>query len=160
MIQLSHLTDKQMYELLEPVSNGDATQHLQSCSTCQAELTHLRASLATFRSTATNFAAAAAPMRPPIASRISKRLFGPKVWAASFATATALLAVSISVFHPAHNGSGTTTATTTNTLQVAPATESDDELLDGIQSDLSTSIPPSLEPLAVPAASSETSTQN
>jgi len=33
-------------------------------------------------------------------------------------------------------------------------------LLDGIQRDLSTPIPPSLEPLAVPAASSDISTQD
>jgi anti-sigma factor RsiW len=160
MIQRSHLTDQQMYELLEPASNGDAIQHLHSCSICQSELTHLRASLATFRGTATNFAAAAAPMRAPIAARVAKKLFGPRAWAASFATATALLAVSISVLHPGHNTAGINTATTIDAAQAAPPAESDDELLDCIQSDLSTSIPPSLEPLAVPTASSETSTQN
>jgi hypothetical protein len=159
MTKTFHLTDEQMYDLLEPASNAPAQPHLQSCAECQAELTNLRESLANFRGAATNLAAMSAPRHFPIASRITSWFFGPKVWAASFATATAILAVSISVLNPVHGGSGTNTSAN-SAAQTALATESDDALLDGIQQDLSTSIPPSLEPLAVPAAASETSTQN
>ena len=159
MTQPFHLTDEQMYDLLEPAANPAAQPHLQSCPKCRAEFASLRESLLNFRTAATNLAAVAAPTYPPVARTMS-RLFGPKIWAASFATAAAVLAVSISMLHPVHNALGTSPATTTSAPQAAQATESDDALLDGIQRDLSTSIPPSLEPLAVPAASGETSTQN
>ena len=160
MTQTFHLTDQQMYDLLEPATNPATQSHLQSCPKCQAEFATLRESLLNFRTAATNLAAVAAPTYPPVASRTIARFFGPKVWAASFATATAALAVSIAMLHPVHNTLGTTAASTASAPQAAPAAESDDALLDGIQRDLSTSIPPSLEPLAVPAASGETSTQN
>jgi len=155
-----HLTDQQMYDLLQPAGNEPAHLHLQTCTDCQAELTNLRESLLNFRDATTSLAAVAAPRYPPLASRAATWFFGAKVWAASFATATAVLAISISVFHPIHSRPGTDTAATTSIPQAALAVESDDALLDGIQQDLSTSIPPSLEPLAVPTASSETSTQN
>ena len=153
-----HLTDQQLYDLLDRIPNAAALPHLQHCTECQTEVANLRESLANFRGAATNLAAIAAPKLPPVAAR-SASFFGPKVWAASFATATAVLALSIAVFHPVHNnpvspkGSG-------DAPQALVTSESDDALLDGIQQDLSTSIPPSLEPLAVPAASSDTSTQN
>ena len=159
MTKTFHLTDQQMYDLLEPASNA-AQPHLQSCAECQAELTNLRESLANLRGAATNLAAMSTPRYSPLASRITSWFFGPKIWAASFATATAVLAVSISVLHPVHRTPGTSPSTTTSAPQATLATESDDALLDGIQVDLSTSLPPSLEPLAVPAAGSETSTQN
>lgn len=160
MNQTFHLTDDQMYDLLEPAANAPTPSHLQNCPECQAEFATLRESLLNFRRAATNLAAAAAPTRPPIAARVPSWFFGAKVWAASFATATAVLAVSISVLHPVHMGAGASTSAAVSTPQSAVTGESDEALLDGIQRDLSTSIPPSLEPLAVPAASSETSTQN
>ena len=153
MTPTNHLTDEQMYDLLDPAANTAAEQHLKSCAACQHEVASLRESLTNFRGAATNFAAIAGPRIPPVAAR-STSFFGPKLWAASFATATAVLALSISMLHPIHNN------TATAGVQTVVTTESDDALLDGIQKDLSTSIPPSLEPLAVPAASGETSTQN
>ena len=154
-----HLTDEQMYDLLEPSANPAAQPHFRSCSRCQAEVASLRESLAIFRDATTDVAAIAAPKLPPAIALTNSWSFGPKVWAASFATATAVLAVSISVLHPMHRNPVTNT-TPGSAPQAALTNESDDALLDGIQQDLSTSIPPSLEPLAVPAASSETSTQN
>jgi hypothetical protein len=75
--------------------------------------------------------------------------------------ATVLLAVSISVLHPGQSTPKKNVTTAAETTQVAaPAAESDEALLDGIQQDLSTPIPPSLEPLTVPAAPSDISTQD
>ena len=158
MTPTTHVTDEQMYELLQP--NASELPHLQICPECQAEVSILRQSVANFRSAATGFAAVEALKHPPLAARGSSWFFGPKVWAASFATAAAVLAVSISMLHPVHNSTGTQPSRSGSAPQAALTTESDDALLEGIQRDLSTSIPPSLEPLAVPAASSGTSTQN
>ena len=153
-----HLTDEQMYDLLDPAANTVAQPHLQNCGKCQAEVANLRESLANFRGAVTHFAAEETPKFAPAVARATSWFVAPKVWAASFATATALLAVSIAVLHPVHNNPAK------NVADAAPkavlTNESDDALLDGIQQDLSTSIPPSLEPLAVPATSSETSTHN
>jgi anti-sigma factor RsiW len=154
----THLTDEQMYELLDRNPNAQAQSHLQSCAGCRSEVSSLRASLLDFRAAATSFAAAEVP---PLAARtVAPRAhsFRMQIWAASLTAATALLALSIAVVHPVKapvNGVTTTTST-----QPAATTESDDALLDGIQQDLSTNIPPPLEPLEVPAAAGETSTQN
>ena len=154
-----HLTDEQIYDLLDPAANTAAQTHLQTCGQCQAEIANLRASLANFRSAAISLAAMTAPNLPRVAAPIQSWFCGSKVWAASFAAATAVLALSISVLHPLHH---TTEANPTSgsASKAAFSTESDDALLDSIQLDLSTSIPPSLEPLSVPAASAETPTQN
>jgi anti-sigma factor RsiW len=164
MIPTNHLTEEQMYDLLDPTANASAQPHLLTCLECQAELTNLRSSLGLFRDAAAGFAASEAPRRLPVASPVATRFFSPKIWATSFATATALLAISISVLHPVHSGTVTTPAPVTTAAVAAPPTTappvSDEALLEGIQQDLSTSIPPSLEPLAVQTASSETKAQN
>lgn len=162
MIPTNHLTEEQLYDLLEPATNAISHPHLLTCSLCQAELANVQASLHLFRDAATGFAASAAPHRLPIASSVATRFFSPKIWVTSFATATAVLAISISVLHPVHSGTVTAPAPVAAVAapQVADPPVSDEALLEGIQQDLSTSIPPSLEPLAVQTASRETATQN
>jgi hypothetical protein len=155
---MNHLTDEQMFELLDQTPSTTSQSHLRNCADCQTEFSSLHASLVNFRTAATNLAAAETPALA--ARRIAPRAqsLRPRIWAASLTAATALLAVSIAIIHPTTT-TPTTNETTAAVQPVAP-TESDEALLDGIQQDLSTSIPPSLEPLAVPAASGETSTQN
>ena len=164
MNQLSHLTDEQLYDLLDPTldqaPDADTHLHLLDCAGCRTEFTSLRASLVNFRAAATNVAAATAPTSRPMSSSLRTYSSRPRIWAASLAMATMLMAVSVAVIHP-----GTTppikNASTVETPQVVPAaTESDEALLDGIQRDLSTPIPPSLEPLTVPAASGDISTKD
>ena len=154
-----HLSDEQIYDLLQSSANPATQPHLQNCPDCRAELANLRESLANFRDASTRLAAVAAPTRPPVLARAASWFFGAKIWAASFATAAAVLAISLSVLHPVHTSTVTGTASGSPSQTAFPS-ESDDALLDGIQKDLSTSIPPSLQPLAVPAASSDSSTQN
>jgi len=156
----NHLTEEQMYELLDNAANTSSQPHLLACSECQSELTNLRTSIGLFRDAATGFAASEAPRRLPAASSVATRFFSPKIWATSFATATALLAISLSVLHPVHTVTVTAPVAAVATPQVTAPPVSDEALLEGIQQDLSTSIPPSLEPLAVQTTSSEFATKN
>ena len=155
----THLNDEQMYALLDDATNAEAQAHLLACADCREEFSTLQASLVNFRGAATNMAAAQTPelSQQIYAVRPAKPSLAPRFWTASLATAALLIAVSVSVFHVGPNGSGTVA---NETAQVTPAALSDDALLEGIQSDLSTSVPPSLEPLQVTAGSSDSSTQN
>jgi anti-sigma factor RsiW len=146
-----HLTDEQMAQLLDHSAGTLTQQHLLTCARCQAEVTELRAALTGFRVAATGLAAAETPalrLRPPAAAPAALG-FRRYAWAASFATVAAMLALSVSLLQPAHSG-GKAVPPAVAAVTNAPAV-SDEALLDGIQQDLSTSIPPSLEPLAVPA---------
>ena len=154
-----HLTDEQLFDLLDPTANAAAQQHLQTCGQCKAEVANLRTSLANFRSATISLAAVTAPNLPHVTAPIQSWFYGSKAWAASFAGAAAVLALSIAVLHPLHYRTEANPASG-SASKAGFSTESDDALLDSIQLDLSTSIPPSLEPLSVPAASAETSTQN
>jgi len=144
-----HLTDEQIAELLSSYPDQSAgaitQQHLLHCPRCQSELATLRASIANFRVAATNLAAAETPALTQRRIAAPAHSFRRNAWAASLATAAAMLAISVALIRP--NAPVHTDAPNVAT----PAAVSDDALLDGIQQDLSTSIPPSLEPLAVPA---------
>jgi anti-sigma factor RsiW len=138
-----HLTDERMFALLDSTIAGDA--HLDSCAECQTELATLRASLAHFQIAASNFSAQTPQLEQRQTHTAPPSRFRRAVWAASLATAAVLFTISASVFHPSHPLAVTPTAP-------PEVSVSDEALLDGIQTDLSTSIPPSLEPLAVPTA--------
>jgi anti-sigma factor RsiW len=150
-----HLTDEQIAEFLSAYPDQSAgaltQQHLLQCPHCQSEVAALRASLGNFRTAATNLAAAEMPSlteRPVVAP---SRSFRRNAWAASLATAAAMLAISAALVHP-----NTPVRHDTPVAVATPfAPVSDDALLDGIQQDLSASIPPSLEPLSVPATQNE-----
>lgn len=164
MNPITHLNDEQMYALLDNAPDPAAKAHLAACVDCQNEMASLSPSLLNFRTAATNLAAAGTPslIRRRVAVPEASR-FAPRFWVGSLATAGLLLAVSMSVIHPATPGlppNGTETAQTVNAPIPPTAIESDEALLDGIQQDLSTSIPPSLEPLAVSAGSNDNLTQN
>ena len=147
-----HLTDQQIAELLDNTAGAITQQHLLRCAHCQSEVAGLRASIANFRAAATAMAAAETPAleRRPAPAPAATPAFRRTAWAASLATAAAMLALSVSLIHPAHPVHDGVTPETTAPANVAA--ESDEALLDGIQQDLSTSIPPSLQPLAVPAS--------
>lgn len=159
MNSTNHLNDEQMYALLDDATNSEAQTHLLACADCRNEFADLQASLTNFRGAATNMAAAQTPAlaQRSFAVRPAKPSLAPRFWAASLATAALLIGVSVSVFHTGTSGSP---IVANETAQVTPAAVSDDALLDGIQRDLSTSVPPSLEPLQVAAGSSDTFTQN
>ncbi len=159
-----HLTDEQMFDLLnEPNRTATALRlHLSTCSACRVELTSLSESLANFRAAATNLAGAqAAVFAPrPAAVQRPRTTLRRNIWAASFATAAAVFAVSVSLVQPRPHVPNAPQTPAAAAVPTAQPSVSDEALLDGIQQDLSTSIPPSLEPLAVPAASGDTNNQN
>jgi hypothetical protein len=153
-----HLTDEQIFALLDEQEHIEPTLqlHLLACPACAAELTTLRGSLANFRIAAINLASEVPPLAPRTAPAPRQRI-RRRAWAASFATAAAMAALSIALIHPQHTTSGSQARPNAPAVQDV---ESDEALLDGIQQDLSTPIPPSLEPLALPAASNTHSTSN
>ena len=157
-----HLTDEQMSGLLDQPKAAGATLrlHLQSCPDCRLELASLRESLSNFRLAATSLSAQTPGLaaRSETPRRMSFHLHR-HAWAATFASVVVLLGVSVSIIGSSHV-SPAVNAPVTSVAQSDPVTESDEALLDGIQRDLQTSIPPSLEPLAVSAASSTTNSSN
>jgi hypothetical protein len=152
-----HLTDEQLFNLLSPAESTDFSlrQHLTACAECRAELATVSASLTNFRLAATSLANAEMTQHRAVAPKRTPR-FQRLVWSASLAMAAVVFTASLSLVHP---GSPANTPVATP-VENAAAPVSDDALLDNIQQDLSTSIPPSLEPLAVPAASGSTNTSN
>ncbi len=151
-----HLSGEQLYSLLEDSAGSSASTrlHLNSCSACQSEFGTLRNSLSNFRTAATGYAAVHTPaLARRVASAPSRSSWMTRpIWAASFASAMAVLGVSLAVMHP-HTVTRVAETPVTTSAAVQPE-ESDEALLDGIQRDLSTSVPPSLEPLEVSAATS------
>ena len=158
-----HLNEEQLYTLLEapasdaPASVTPAQQHLSECAHCRTEFAELQASLTGFRYVTTSLATPPPALRRTIpAPQSTFHIFSRHNIAASFATALVLLGVSLSVAHPHRNAP--TTAARNPESEVA-TTLSDEALLDGINRDLSASVPPSLRPLALPADSGKTTTK-
>ena len=143
-----HLTTEQLYDLLDRPNHASGT-HLHVCATCQQEFAILRSSLDNLRLAATNLAAAE---MSPLASRRETPApafsFRPQAFAATFATAAVLLTLSVTLLRPHHLQPAAAPAAVT-----ASSPDSDAALLDGIQQDLSASVPPSLVPLEVTPAS-------
>jgi len=147
-----HLTDEQLYNLLAnaaPASDQHSGTHLHHCTQCQIELATLRSSLANLQAAATNLAVSQLPpLRSIKPSRPTAFAFRPYAFAATAATALVLFAGSLKLTH-SHPAPVAPPAVQT----LIPA-ESDAALLDGIQQDLSASVPPSLAPLEVTATTS------
>ncbi len=147
----SHLTEEQIYELLDqPNEAGQAQQHLASCQPCAKEFAAVRESLEGFRLAANGLAeerfSPVLAVRGGLLSGMRQSLVA---WPMGLAAAGVLLAASVTMVHRA----GPTVPVNTASVTAAPL-ESDEALLDGINQDLSTSVPPSLEPLSVASAES------
>jgi predicted anti-sigma-YlaC factor YlaD len=158
-----HLNEEQLYTLLDapandaPASVTPAQQHLRECAHCRAEFAELQASLAGFRHLTTSLATPPPALRHTVpAPKLTFHMFSRHGIAASFATALLLLGVSLSVVHPHRNA---LTPPATNVTSEVASSLSDEALLDGINRDLSASVPPSLQPLALPADSGKTTTK-
>ena len=136
-------------------------KHLAACSPCRAELASLSGSLSAFRTAATGASALYTPSQllRSHTSIAPSRFSRPRAaWAAGLVAAAALCTVSISALHkPAAPAASIATEAPT---EVSSA-QSDDALLQSIDQDLSTSVPPSLAPLeniSNSSATAETST--
>ena len=152
-----HLTDAQFFNLLDAPESADASlrAHVGSCAACCAELAMVSASLTNFRDAATSLAHAEMSRQRVFVPTPQPR-YHRLVWSASLTLAAIVFAASVSFVRPGiHVDAPIRVAT-----QTASSNVSDDALLDNIQQDLATSIPPSLEPLAVPAASGAANASN
>ena len=152
----AHLTETQLSALLDPEEKSSDAAHLATCALCYAEFTVLRDSLTNFRVAATNLSALHTPTRLLAPATARPRFFTvPRAaWATGLVAAMALCTASINLLHKSvvH----TPTAVQTETATAAEA-QSDDALLEGINTDLSTSVAPSLQPLDVTATTETTS---
>ncbi len=145
MMNSDHLSEDQMYELLDQKSEaGDARVHLAACERCASEFAAVRESLEGFRVAATGLAEA---KFFPILQVRRHAFSGMMAWPMGLAAAGVLVAASAMMVHHA----GPTVPVHTASVQNAPR-ESDETLLDSVNQDLSASVPPSLEPLAVASA--------
>lgn len=163
-----HLTNEQLFDLLDSASPAGKA-HLATCNRCREEFETLSLSLANFRLAATAFARRHGPVdasaRPLVKGRQTSSFFRfPLVWIAGLVTAAALCTAGLSLNHrPSAPAPAVATNLPAVPAQTAPKSSSADEdaaLLEGIDRDLSTSIPPSLAPLDVTSASDTTSTRN
>jgi anti-sigma factor RsiW len=162
----SHLTNQQLLVLLDghlaPRSLDSAT-HLDDCATCRNEFENLRTSFASFRLAATTFAEHHAPTEAPArpASRLTapRRFPQPVAWAAGLIAVAALCTVGGTVIHQRQQPAPAVAAVQSAAKpQNTTVFDEDATLLDSIDRDLSTSVPPSLRPLDVALASETTST--
>jgi predicted anti-sigma-YlaC factor YlaD len=155
----NHLTETQLYSLLDHDS-PEAEQHLGECPTCRTEYQTLQDSLANFRLAAESMSFHLAPVRPPAIPTRARFFPMPQTaWAAGLVAAMALCVTSLSVVcKPAAPAFPVVAA---SPIAAHPSAQSDDALLEGIDQDLSTSVPPSLAPLDVTSSSAQsTSTTN
>jgi len=134
-----HLTSEQMESILSGRSSAETTRHLGECARCEGELASLREVLGDLRMAT----AASAEHHRRFATTPEVRRVPRMAWA----LATAMLfvgAVTPLVLHyrdAGHVVPGRPPA-------VANVTISDEALLNGVQNDLSTSVPASMLPLA------------
>lgn len=125
-----------------------AAQHVQNCWTCQAKLAEAQGPLTAFRTALVNWSEAQTATQPLIlqtASSKSKRHRGPRLWlpAASFALAALLLVGYAKVpglFHGHPNAQQPLVAAST-------VADSDEALLDQVDSEVSEAVPDAMAPL-------------
>ena len=161
------LSDSLLGDTNSPIA-ADASQeehleHLQGCLICASELDLLRRSVTGFRATSVAIADRALSRRPlqaSLSSLDSKRA-ARFVSPAFFWAATALLftaVIPLGLFHEnlnpflKHHDAPIAAATTASVP--AQTIESDEALLDGINQDLSASVPSPMQPLDGTTASS------
>jgi hypothetical protein len=158
-----HLTHHQLCDLLlDPPTqqnNGEAQDHLRNCYACSAELATLTASLSGYHDAAhavaqRNFITLPRVAPAPLLGHRS--LLHPVYWAIA---ATALV-IAILPFTAPRRTPLLQPQPTRAVTPAAASTESDAALLEGINEDLSVSIPPSMQPLADPTASTSSATDS
>ena len=154
-----HLNEEQLYGLLDAAGKSDevALEHLDWCPQCRGEVEGLRSSLASFQQAAGGISAAYTPSRLLNFSSARQGFFArPRLaWVGGLAAALVFGVASVSVLH-----GPVAPPALTQTAAVSADAQSDEALLEDIDQDLSTSVPPSLEPLSTPAASEKTILSN
>jgi len=139
MNKRSHLSSEQIERVLAGSPEELSQEHLGQCASCREEVEHLRAVFGSLRATMT--ITAQSQRRSAV---LRERKSSPRLaWAAALAVLVVGLMIPLSPL--VHLRRGETPAA----RPTPPAdTLSDEALLNGIQKDLSTSVPEPLEPLA------------
>jgi hypothetical protein len=159
----THLTEDQFGELLDqsPATSAKAADvalaeaHLLTCDQCAVELASLRESLSLFRDASTAYAENQLRSLPSHPIPLSRPVLQPAYWAA----AAAILFASFLPLQFLHRHNRPPQAAVTATVQQQP-TESDDDLLQSVSSEISESVPTPMQALADPTANGSTSAQN
>lgn len=166
----THLTHKQLCDLViasplapETAADDAVHSHLHSCYTCMAELTALTGTLDQFHTVAQTIAEREFDTQPrakfsALAARKPAVLWMQPL---SFALAAALLvAVALPLTLTQHHPAMAPQQAHTTAPVAAPAANaiSDEALLEGVDQDLSASVPDSMQPLADPTATAATTT--
>ena len=167
----SHLTHQQLCDLViaspldpEEAASDAVHSHLHSCYTCMAELTTLTSTLDQFHTVVHTIAEREFTSRPRSNTTLLANHRPAFRWMQplSFALAAALLvAVALPFTLSRHVAPAPQTTATSSVPAVktpAPNTLSDEALLEGVDQDLSASIPDSMQPLADPTATAATTT--
>ena len=146
---MTHLSEEQFYEVVDTQVSGAAAAHVAGCAECRAEVEAVRGSVQSLRGAATGLARR--EFRPLLAVKPTGYFGAMRMgWALALTAAGVVCAASVTMVHrPAVR----TPVQVQAVSQTAPAT-TDDALLDGIDQDLSTSVPPSLAPLDVSSGES------
>lgn len=129
---IAHLSSDQLSECVVGQANPAASQHLDACPACRAELANFRETLADFRS-----AVHAWSQDQANAALVSAPATEPQSWTPSQQLAWALLIAAISIiasFVIPHDSAGRAQA-------------SDVVLLNQVDSEVSRTVPSSMEPL-------------
>jgi hypothetical protein len=135
---MRHLTSEQIENTLSGEASPEVSGHLAGCARCASELVSLREVFGNLREAT---AASAEHHRRFVATAGSRRV--PRM---AWALATAALFIAAVTPIAVHHRS--TTRVGVGATPGPDATISDEALLDGVQNDLSSSVPTSLQPLA------------
>jgi hypothetical protein len=166
-----HLTDEQMSDLVAAPTGSDpaAESHLQTCAACAEELAGLREALSLFREASTAHAdhelARLRNLDRPTYPVLPTRR--PYAQALFWVTASAILMAAILPIEM-HWQRNLSTPTSASAVASPDTAESDEALLEDVNSDLSHSVPASMQALDDPtgtagsssATSSDTLTQS
>jgi hypothetical protein len=136
---MMHLTSEQMESTLSGQPSEETARHLGDCARCVGELAELREVLGSLRQAT---AMSAEHHRQYGSTAVTRRV--PRM---AWALATAMLFVAVGAPLAVHYR-GVTSVVPGNVPMAPDATISDEALLDGVQNDLSTSVPASMLPLA------------
>ncbi|ADW69867.1 anti-sigma factor [Granulicella tundricola] len=153
---MTHLTEPELYTLLDPEAGAPANSHLAACSHCRAELDSLRATFTLLRETTTHYAASNAPRAMPsaVATR-HQPLFNLRPALAGWASAAVLLAAGAVGLANLHHPAAPVAVNTPVAMAVAEPNTSDEALLQSVSDAIDQPVPTSLSILAEPSTQSQ-----
>jgi len=154
-----HLTEDQFGELLSAGADSfdpamaSAGAHLRTCEKCAAELAGLRESISLFRHASSTYANNELRQMPQV-SLPARSVLSPAFTPAYFVAAAALMLAAMLPLQPMRPHTlGSAAAVSVNSS--GSIVESDEDLLAGIDREISTSVPASMQALADPTGSTQ-----